>query len=300
MILYSFRRCPWAMRARLALRYAGCEVEIREVAMKNKPAELLALSPKGTVPVLDTGAGVLEESLDIMRWALAQNDPQDWRLQADPAAAQQAETLIARNDSTFKAQVNLYKYAERYPEHTREHYRQQAEAWLAELEGLLAGRPYLLATHPSIADAALLPLMRQFAGVEPQWFAEAAIRGCGAGWRGGWLRSCSGQSWPNERCFLYWPYRRQASSHRYGAGPEACSTPVGAGLPAIGPVQDSVVVFATQCRMEVGTLAQVLFGVAMGSRRLAAAVGMGMRRQYDRSGNGGCGNDREEIEVHLG
>jgi glutathione S-transferase len=70
VILYSFRRCPWAMRARLALRYAGCEVEICEVAMKNKPAELLALSPKGTVPVLDTGAGVLEESLDIMRWAL--------------------------------------------------------------------------------------------------------------------------------------------------------------------------------------------------------------------------------------
>ena len=174
MILYSFRRCPWAMRARLALRYAGCAVEIREVAMKNKPAELLALSPKGTVPVLDTGAGVLEESLDIMRWALAQNDPQDWQLQADPVAAQQAEALIARNDSTFKAQVNLYKYAERYPQHSREHYRQQAETWLAELEGLLAGRPYLLADHPSIADAALLPLMRQFAGVEPQWFAEAA------------------------------------------------------------------------------------------------------------------------------
>ncbi|HEN8799930.1 glutathione S-transferase [Pseudomonas sp. CM25] len=174
MILYSFRRCPWAMRARLALRYAGCQVQICEVAMKHKPAELLALSPKGTVPVLDTGAGVLEESLDIMRWALEQNDPQDWRLQGDPAAAQQAEDLIARNDSTFKVQVNLYKYAERYPEHSREHYRLQAEAWLAELEGLLDGRGNLLADHPSLADAALLPLMRQFAGVEPLWFAEAA------------------------------------------------------------------------------------------------------------------------------
>jgi len=162
------------MRARLALRYAGCEVQVCEVAMKHKPAELLALSPKGTVPVLDTGNGVLEESLDIMRWALTRNDPQDWRLQADPAAAQQAEQLIARNDSEFKAQVNLYKYAERYPDYSREHYRQQAEAWLAELEQLLEGRPYLLADHPSLADAALLPLMRQFAGVEPQWFAEAA------------------------------------------------------------------------------------------------------------------------------
>jgi glutathione S-transferase len=188
VILYSFRRCPWAMRARLALRYAGCEVRVQEVAMKNKPAALLALSPKGTVPVLDTGNGVLEESLDIMRWALERNDPQDWRLRADPAAAQQAEALIARNDSTFKAQVNLYKYAERYPEHSREHYRQQAETWLAALEVLLEGRAYLLADHPSLADAALLPLMRQFAGVEPQWFAEAAYPRVRS-WLEGWLAS---------------------------------------------------------------------------------------------------------------
>ncbi|MBF8723321.1 glutathione S-transferase [Pseudomonas guariconensis] len=188
MILYSFRRCPWAMRARLALRYAGCPVEIREVAMKNKPAELLALSPKGTVPVLDTGAGVLEESLDIMRWALSQNDPQDWRLLADPSGAQQAEALIARNDREFKAQVNLYKYAERYPEHSRAFYRQQAEPWLSELEGLLEGRHYLLADHPSLADAALLPLMRQFAGVEPQWFAEAPYPRVRS-WLHGWLKS---------------------------------------------------------------------------------------------------------------
>lgn len=188
MRLYSFRRCPWAMRARLALRYAGCPVEICEVAMKNKPAELLALSPKGTVPVLDTGDHVLEESLDIMRWALEQNDPQDWRLQAAPAAAAQALELIARNDHTFKAQVNLYKYAERYPEHSREHYRQQAEPWLAELEGLLEGRPYLLAEHPSLADAALLPLMRQFAGVEPAWFAGVPYPRVRT-WLQGWLES---------------------------------------------------------------------------------------------------------------
>ncbi|QVM93001.1 glutathione S-transferase [Pseudomonas entomophila] len=188
MILYSFRRCPWAMRARLALRYAGCDVQVREVKMKEKPPELLALSPKGTVPVLDTGDGVLEESLDIMRWALGRHDPEDWCLQADSAAARLADTLIARNDSTFKAQVNLYKYAERYPEHTREHYRRQAEPWLAELEGMLDGRRYLLADHPSLADAALLPLMRQFAGVEPEWFAEAAYPRLRS-WLQGWLAS---------------------------------------------------------------------------------------------------------------
>ncbi|AIN59510.1 glutathione S-transferase [Pseudomonas soli] len=188
MILYSFRRCPWAMRARLALRYAGCDVQVVEVKMKEKPAELLALSPKGTVPVLNTGNGVLEESLDIMRWALDRHDPEDWRLLADPAAARQADALIARNDSAFKAQVNLYKYAERYPKYSRAHYRAQAEPWLAELESLLEGRPWLLAEHPSLADAALLPLMRQFAGVEPQWFAEAAYPRLRS-WLQGWLGS---------------------------------------------------------------------------------------------------------------
>jgi len=188
MILYSFRRCPWAMRARLALRYAECPVEVIEVSLKAKPAELLALSPKGTVPVLSTGEGVLDESLEIMRWALARHDPQDWLLRADPVAAQAADALIARNDRDFKVQVNLYKYAERYPEHSREHYRQQAEAWLAELEALLAQRPYLFAEHPSLADAALMPLMRQFAGVEPQWFAEAPYLRLRA-WLQGWLES---------------------------------------------------------------------------------------------------------------
>lgn len=188
MILYSFRRCPWAMRARLALRYAQCPVEVREVSLKAKPAELLALSPKGTVPVLSTGERVLEESLDIMRWALARHDPQDWQLAADPQAAQAADTLIERNDREFKAHVNLYKYAERYPQHSREHYRAQAESWLAELDERLAQQAYLFADHPSLADAALLPLMRQFAGVEPEWFAQAPYPHLRA-WLQGWLES---------------------------------------------------------------------------------------------------------------
>ncbi len=130
MILYSFRRCPYAMRARLALRYAGVAVRIEEVSLKAKPAEMLALSPKGTVPVLDLGGRVLEESLEIMRWALDQHDPQDWRLQGDP----QIDALIARNDGEFKLHLNHYKYVERYPEYSREHYRQQAEVILADLE----------------------------------------------------------------------------------------------------------------------------------------------------------------------
>ncbi|WP_442113265.1 glutathione S-transferase [Pseudomonas sp. NUPR-001] len=188
MILYSFRRCPWAMRARLALRYSECPVDIREVSLKAKPPELLELSPKGTVPVLHAGDEVLDESLDIMRWALARHDPQDWLLRADPQAAQAAEALIVRNDRDFKVQVNLYKYAERYPQQSREDYRQQAERWLAELEARLTQQRYLFAEHPSLADAALLPLMRQFAGVEPDWFANAPYPQLRA-WLQGWLES---------------------------------------------------------------------------------------------------------------
>lgn len=184
MILYSFRRCPYAMRARLALRYAGVPVRIEEVSLKAKPAEMLALSPKGTVPVLSVEGRVLEESLDIMRWALARNDPQDWLLQGDP----RIDALIARNDSEFKVHLNHYKYAERYPEFSRDQYRQQAEVILADLERMLGEQRYLLADHPSLADAALLPFIRQFAGVEPQWFAEAPYPRLRA-WLQGWLES---------------------------------------------------------------------------------------------------------------
>ncbi|MDR0281408.1 MAG: glutathione S-transferase [Paucimonas sp.] len=184
MILYSFRRCPYAMRARLALRYAGIAVQIEEVSLKAKPAEMLALSPKGTVPVLSVEGRVLEESLEIMRWALGENDPQGWLLGGD----RRIDELIARNDSEFKVHLNHYKYAERYPEQSREHYRQQAEVILADLERRLGEQRYLLAEHPTLADAALMPFIRQFAGVEPQWFAEAPYPRLRA-WLQGWLES---------------------------------------------------------------------------------------------------------------
>lgn len=110
--LYSFRRCPYAMRARMALRYSGVPVNIVEVSLKAKPAEMLAISPKGTVPVLDANGRVIDESLEIMHWALAQHDPQGWLLGGDPRIAE----LIEANDHVFKVQLNRYKYAERYPE----------------------------------------------------------------------------------------------------------------------------------------------------------------------------------------
>lgn len=166
-LLYSFRRCPYAIRARLALRYSGVPVQIIEVSLKAKPAEMLALSPKGTVPVLSVDGQVIEESLEIMQWALAQHDPDDWLLQGDPAVL----ALIAENDQGFKYHLDRYKYADRYPEHPMEHYRAEGEVFLQKLEGLLGERAYLLAEHPSLADMALAPFVRQFAHVDREWFA---------------------------------------------------------------------------------------------------------------------------------
>ena len=165
--LYSFRRCPYAMRARMALRYSGMPVEIVEVSLKAKPAEMLAISPKGTVPVLNAEGRVIDESLEIMRWALAQNDPDGWLLEDDARIAE----LIEANDQGFKVHLNRYKYAERYPEQPMEHYRAEGEVFLQKLEGLLAEREYLLAEHLSLADAALAPFVRQFAHVDREWFA---------------------------------------------------------------------------------------------------------------------------------
>ncbi|QHF44677.1 glutathione S-transferase [Pseudomonas sp. S35] len=168
-LLYSFRRCPYAMRARLALRYSGVPVQIIEVSLKAKPPDMLALSPKGTVPVLSVGGQVIDESLAIMQWALAQNDPHDWLLHGNPGAL----ALIIENDQDFKQHLNRYKYAERYPEQPMEFYRAEGEVFLRKLDDLLTERDYLLADHLSLADVALAPFVRQFAHVDREWFAAA-------------------------------------------------------------------------------------------------------------------------------
>jgi len=170
--LYSFRRCPYAMRARMALRYSGVEVQIVEVSLKAKSAEMLALSSKGTVPVLEVDGRVIDESLDIMRWALAQNDPEDWLLKDDSFGSLWMEKLILGNDTFFKIDLNRYKYAERYPEQPMEFYRAEGEKFLSKLEELLGRNEYLLADHVSMADVALMPFVRQFAHVDREWFAQ--------------------------------------------------------------------------------------------------------------------------------
>ena len=171
--LYSFRRCPYAMRARMALRYSDVAVNIVEVSLKAKPAEMLALSSNGTVPVLSVDGQVIDESLAIMHWALAQNDPQDWLLKDDPVGQQHIAGLIEENDQVFKVHLNRYKYAERYPEQPMTVYRAEGEVFLRRLDELLEGRDYLLAEHPSLADVALMPFVRQFAHVDREWFGQS-------------------------------------------------------------------------------------------------------------------------------
>lgn len=176
-ILYTFRRCPYAMRARLAVAVSGLQVEQREVVLRHKPAQMLALSPKGTVPVLVlTSGAVIEQSLDIMLWALRQNDPQQW-LTPRGASLDDMLVIVADNDSAFKQSLDRYKYPNRYAEESAGDstafavsHRTQCASWLAVLELQLAGG-WLFGPSASLADMALLPFVRQFAHTDAAWFA---------------------------------------------------------------------------------------------------------------------------------
>jgi glutathione S-transferase len=176
-VLYSFRRCPYAMRARLALAVSAEPHEHREVVLRAKPAEMLAASPKGTVPVLVLPGGeVIEESLDIMRWALARNDPAQW-LSPPGGSADEMDALIAACDSDFKQQLDRYKYPNRYPQEAVGDgpgfaltHRSEAARWLAQLDARL-GDGWLCGGKACLADMAILPFVRQFAHTDTGWFA---------------------------------------------------------------------------------------------------------------------------------
>jgi glutathione S-transferase len=166
-VLYSYRRCPYAMRARMAVAYAGITLEIREIALRDKPKHMLQVSPKGTVPVLVLEDGtVIDESLDIMYWALQQQDLGGW-LQHDGELRRQ---LITENDSSFKVALDAYKYFDRFPEKTQIEHRVDGEVFLKKLETLLQHRQYLQSSQTSMVDIALFPFIRQFAGVDAAWF----------------------------------------------------------------------------------------------------------------------------------
>ena len=170
--LYSFRRCPYAIRARMALAYSAISVELREIRLSNIPQELLRISPKAAVPVLHFPDGTLfEQSLDIMHWALSVSDPQQW--QVDDFESQQ---LMWQNDEDFKPLLDAYKYAERFPQLSQLEHRNNAEYFLRRLEHRLVEHPYLAADRQTIADIAIMPFIRQFAGVEPQWFEQCEFK----------------------------------------------------------------------------------------------------------------------------
>ena len=167
-ILYSFRRCPYAMRARMALLVSEQVCVLREVALRAKPTEMLAASAKATVPVLVLpGGGVIEESLDIMRWALARNDPEGW-LAGDDAA------LVTENDGPFKQHLDRYKYPDRHGSDPAEH-RAIGIEFLKALEARLAKSANLCRETRSFTDIAIMPFVRQFAATDQDWFESQSL-----------------------------------------------------------------------------------------------------------------------------
>ena len=169
-ILYSFRRCPYAMRARMAVWISQQKCEIREVQLRNKPPSLLEISPKGTVPVLLVQSGqVVDESLDIIDWALDLHDPNKWQRSKDTPMTQ---TLININDGEFKFHLDRYKYARRYENEDPQFHREKCLSFIAQINEELANSKYIYDDHISYVDIAIVPFIRQFRIADPHWFDQ--------------------------------------------------------------------------------------------------------------------------------
>ncbi len=186
-LLYTYRRCPYAMRARMALICAGVAFDAVEISLREKPTAMLAASPKGTVPVLILQSGeVIEESLLIMRWAFEQHDPQAMWSRAQTLEHQ---ALIALNDVDFKQQLDRYKYPNRFEASERDVQRDQAaNGLLQQLEQRLIQSSYLGDSTPCATDIAIFPFARQFRAVDEQWFDEQALPATQR-WLQNWLQS---------------------------------------------------------------------------------------------------------------
>ncbi|MEZ8353916.1 glutathione S-transferase [Vibrio splendidus] len=161
------------------------KVLLREIVTKDKPSELLASSPKGTVPVLVLPDGqIIEQSLDVMNWALQQNDPQDLLRSSNPTLSQQVHQLIKINDEGFIGHLEKYRASVRYRNIDVELRRQACEAFINQLETLLAEQPYFFGETPSLADFAVMPFVSQFVRVEKKWFVQSEYQNVGR-----WLRA---------------------------------------------------------------------------------------------------------------
>jgi len=187
-LLYTYRRCPYAMRARMALLQAGVAYQAHELSsLRDKPPAMLAVSPKGTVPVLVLVNGeVLEQSQDIVRWAFAQTgDAQGWWARAQTPENQ---ALLALCDSAFKGHLDRYKYPQRFDDAlgTAHHASQAVAVLLNPLEASLKDQPQLGGSTPCAADIGIFPFVRQFAAVNPEWFEALPLPAVKA-WLAGWL-----------------------------------------------------------------------------------------------------------------
>jgi len=170
-ILWSFRRCPYAMRARLAIQSSGQRVALREILLKDKPPLFLATSPKGTVPVLQDADTVIEESRDVMLWALGRNDPEGWLNMPDDGFA-----LIDRCDGPFKMALDHTKYAVRYPDLHEADAREEAMVFLRDLDARLQQSTFLMGANRTMADMAILPFVRQFANTDRAWLDRQGLK----------------------------------------------------------------------------------------------------------------------------
>ena len=167
-ILYSFRRCPYAMRARMAIHISGQKCELREVLLRDKPPSMLEYSAKGTVPVLILQDGkVIDESLDVIDWALNLNDPDDWQRSKD---TKKTKELIKINDGEFKYHLDRYKYSKRYDNEDPEFHKKKCLKFIELINNELNNSKYIFDDNISYADIVVLPFIRQFRIADIEWF----------------------------------------------------------------------------------------------------------------------------------
>ena len=170
--LFSYRRCPYAMRARMALVESKIEFDVYEISLRNKPQEMLSISPKGTVPVLRVNELVLDESLEIMKWAYKNSKSNQLNV-LESEKQTTANKLIEINDGKFKDFLDCYKYFERYPNKSKQEHRENCYFFLDILEKRLKDTLFLINDERTFADISIFPFIRQFMNVDKVWFDES-------------------------------------------------------------------------------------------------------------------------------